>query len=270
MSSRLCVATCQYRGKIEQNITPYSCIQAERKSQTSKTDPLLCSSTGAGDVPAACVALPLTPLRTPIVSSNVIALMFNEARIASLSASVGSSLDGTFADRMQHMSHNNKVDVLPETAILEICLTSYSADEIEVARSIVYKLLAPTKKFMRRKEGGEQKSIQDIIKLIKEFDPSCLPIFVAKDLNKIPPVSFNYIDSTSFLKEIAILRNDVASIKANKIQYYALILRHLKGSCLKNCPRHVFVDSHTVFMGSANCDSTFPSCIECASYLFIY
>lgn len=48
--------------------------------------------------------VPTPPLSTPIVSSNVIALMFNEARIASLSASVGSSLDGTFADRIQHMS----------------------------------------------------------------------------------------------------------------------------------------------------------------------
>lgn len=111
---------------------------------------------------------------------------------------------------------SNKVDVLPETAILEICLTAYSGDEIEVARNIAYKMLAPTKKFMRRKDGGEQKSILEMVKLIKEFDPDGLPNFVAKDLNKIPPVSFNYIDSTSFLKEIAILRNDVAIIKAEK------------------------------------------------------
>ena len=43
--------------------------------------------------------------RTPIVSSKVIALMLREARMASLSANVGSSLDGTLADRITHMSH---------------------------------------------------------------------------------------------------------------------------------------------------------------------
>lgn len=43
--------------------------------------------------------------RTPIVSSNVMALMLSDAKIASLSARVGSSLLGTFADRMTHMSH---------------------------------------------------------------------------------------------------------------------------------------------------------------------
>ena len=34
-------------------------------------------------------------LSTPMVSSKVIALMLSEARMASLSAKVGSSLDGT-------------------------------------------------------------------------------------------------------------------------------------------------------------------------------
>lgn len=73
------------------------------------TDPRLWSRTGAGGAPCGGCVIPVLPLvvpalSTPIVSSNVIALMFNEARIASLSASVGSSLDGTFAERMQHMS----------------------------------------------------------------------------------------------------------------------------------------------------------------------
>ncbi|CAH2109047.1 unnamed protein product [Euphydryas editha] len=112
---------------------------------------------------------------------------------------------------------NNKVDVLPETAILQICVSAYTSEEIENARSVAYKFLSPTKKYMRRKEGSEQKSVQEIIKLIKEFDPDCLPVFVAKNLNKLPPVSFDHIDVTSFLREMSLLRNDVANIKADKI-----------------------------------------------------
>lgn len=51
--------------------------------------------------------LPLAELfvMTPIVSSNVIALIFKLAKIASLSANVGSSEEGIFADRMTHISH---------------------------------------------------------------------------------------------------------------------------------------------------------------------
>lgn len=44
-------------------------------------------------------------LRTPMVSSKVIALILSDARMASLSASVGSSLLGTFAESMTHISH---------------------------------------------------------------------------------------------------------------------------------------------------------------------
>jgi len=40
-----------------------------------------------------------------MVSSKVMALILRDASIASLSARVGSSLLGTFADRMQHISH---------------------------------------------------------------------------------------------------------------------------------------------------------------------
>lgn len=43
--------------------------------------------------------------RTPIVSSKVMALMLSDAKMASLSASVGSSLLGTLADNITHMSH---------------------------------------------------------------------------------------------------------------------------------------------------------------------
>ncbi|CAG5027635.1 unnamed protein product [Parnassius apollo] len=111
---------------------------------------------------------------------------------------------------------SNKVDTLPETGIIQICMSAYSADEIENARSVAYKLLASTKKYMRRKEGAEQKCIQDIIKLIKEFDPDCLPIFAAKNLNKLPAVSFDHVDVTTFLKEMTLLKRDVACLKAKQ------------------------------------------------------
>ncbi|CAG4983815.1 unnamed protein product [Parnassius apollo] len=79
----------------------------------------------------------------------------------------------------------NKVDTLAELGLIQICLSAYSYDDIEFARQTVYKLLAPQKRITRRKEGSEKNSLQEIIKLIKEFEPDCLPVFVAKDLNKL-------------------------------------------------------------------------------------
>ncbi|KAH9637043.1 hypothetical protein HF086_013859 [Spodoptera exigua] len=107
----------------------------------------------------------------------------------------------------------NKVDTLPETAIVQICTSAFADAEIESARQLVYKLLAPSRKIMRRKEGNQQKSVQDIIKIVKETDLECLPIFVAKDLNKLPPVTFDHIDVTTFLKEMSLLKKEVASLR---------------------------------------------------------
>ncbi|CAG5055871.1 unnamed protein product [Parnassius apollo] len=68
---------------------------------------------------------------------------------------------------------------------------------------------------MRRKEEAELKSIQEM-KLIKEFDPDCLPIFAAKNLNNHPAVSFDHVDVTTFLKELTLLKSDVACFKAKQ------------------------------------------------------
>lgn len=112
----------------------------------------------------------------------------------------------------------NKVDTLPETGIIQICLSAYSFDEIEKARSVVYSSIAPHKKYLRKKEGAEQKCLLEIIKLVKECDPDCLPIFAVQNINKLPPVTFDHIDVTSFLKEMVILKNDISKLKHDNSQ----------------------------------------------------
>ncbi|CAB3262311.1 unnamed protein product [Arctia plantaginis] len=110
----------------------------------------------------------------------------------------------------------NKVDTLAETAIVQICMSAFAESEIENARQIVFNLLAPSRKITRRKDGNQQKSVKDIVKIIKETEPDCLPVFVARDLNKLPPVTFDHIDVTTFLKEMSLLKKEVAIIRSGK------------------------------------------------------
>ena len=67
-----------------------------------------------------------------MVSSKVMALMLREARMASLSASVGSSLDGTLAERMTHISHRLTLTAL-RSALLrgEPCRQQYNVMTVE-------------------------------------------------------------------------------------------------------------------------------------------
>lgn len=100
--------------------------------------------------------------------------------------------------------------------LIKICLSSYKSEEIKDSRAIAFAWRTPTKKLLRRIEGSEQKSIQDIIKVIKESEPNTLPTFVAKNLNKLLPVSFDYIDITTYLKELVILKIDIECIKTKQ------------------------------------------------------
>ncbi|KAJ2947640.1 hypothetical protein O0L34_g17443 [Tuta absoluta] len=63
--------------------------------------------------------------------------------------------------------------------------------------------------------GSEKAILQEVIKTIKEYDPRNLPKFVAQNLNKLPPVTFDNIDVTTFLKEMALLKQDIANLRTN-------------------------------------------------------
>lgn len=157
---------------------------------------------------------------------------------------------------------SQKIDTLKEDSIIKICVSSYSMEEIENARSTAYTLMCPAKRITRRKEGQEEKSIQEIVKLIKEYQPDALPIFVARNLNKLPAVSFDHIDITAFLKDMTLLKSEVASLKnksENKSDNTALsldiesvkseissvkrMISDMQDTCLKQLPTYDSISS---------------------------
>lgn len=48
---------------------------------------------------------------------------------------------------------------------------------------------------------------------MKVCDPEEIPVFVARELHKLPPVNFDHVDVTRLLKDIVKLQQDVALIK---------------------------------------------------------
>lgn len=65
----------------------------------------------------------------------------------------------------------------------------------------------------RRKDGKKQRNLEDIICVFKVTEPDLIPIFVARDLQKLPPVTFDHVDVTKLLKDLIIMRNDINNIK---------------------------------------------------------
>ncbi|XP_045494151.1 uncharacterized protein LOC123693195 [Colias croceus] len=100
-----------------------------------------------------------------------------------------------------------QLDVMDEVSIEQICTSNFTEEEIRDAKSLLFSALnmADRMPSRRRDEKGER-SLRDIIKVFKETDPDDVPTFVAKDLRKLPPVTFDHVDVTRLLKDITSLR----------------------------------------------------------------
>ncbi|KAI8434047.1 hypothetical protein MSG28_012197 [Choristoneura fumiferana] len=107
----------------------------------------------------------------------------------------------------------NKCDVMNELNIVQICATAFSTEEISGAKKMLFDSVPTSKRKIRRKEGKNQRDLDDIICLIKTVDPEELPIFVARDLCRLPPVTWDHVDVTRLLKDILLLQKEIDSIK---------------------------------------------------------
>lgn len=110
----------------------------------------------------------------------------------------------------------NKIDVIDELSIVQICASNFTEKELESGKTDLYNLLS-LKLVQRKGEDKNKKNIKDVIKVFKETDPSEQPTFVAKNLNRLPPVTFDHVDVTRLLKDIVILKTELLSLKNDAV-----------------------------------------------------
>ncbi|XP_063536187.1 uncharacterized protein LOC134745969 [Cydia strobilella] len=112
----------------------------------------------------------------------------------------------------------NKLHVMDDESMSRICLAFFTAQDIRTAKDLLF-LSVPVRKrkINRRREGHQRRDIDDIIDLARETDPDKFPVFVAKDLHKLPPIDFDSVDLTSLLKDMVVLKNELQTIKARYV-----------------------------------------------------
>lgn len=112
----------------------------------------------------------------------------------------------------------NKLSVLDELSIVQICSSNFNEKEIETGKSVLYETVSDGTRCVTRKgEDKSKKNIKDVIKLLKEIDPDSAPVFVAHDLSRLPAVSFDSIDVSRLLKDICALKNELQSLRSDAI-----------------------------------------------------
>ncbi|KAI5644175.1 hypothetical protein NE865_03828 [Phthorimaea operculella] len=116
----------------------------------------------------------------------------------------------------------NKVDVMDEESLARLCVTAFTPEEITAAKNLLFDSIATQqRKYInklqrnvpRKGKGKSQRDLSDVISLLKQADPEDVPIFVAKELQKLPPVTFDHIDATRLLKDILHIQSELQNIK---------------------------------------------------------
>lgn len=108
----------------------------------------------------------------------------------------------------------NKMQVMDEEGLVRLCVTTFSAEEIEAAKSLLFESITTSKrKISRKRDGKSKRDLHDVITLLKEVDPEEVPIFVARELHKLPPVTFDHIDVTRLLKDLLLLQSELRAVK---------------------------------------------------------
>lgn len=129
----------------------------------------------------------------------------------------------------------NKIDVMNEECICRICVSAFSESDIKCAKDLLFNSISTTKpKKTRKGQGKNARDIDDIVSLLKITDPEEIPIFVARDLHKLPPVLFDHVDVTRLLKELVNVRGMVDRISEEYATAYQLEALKLEVEALKN------------------------------------
>ncbi|KAJ2937603.1 hypothetical protein O0L34_g12943 [Tuta absoluta] len=114
----------------------------------------------------------------------------------------------------------NKIDVMDEQSLVRICESAFKVEEVAQAKKLLFDTILTNLRHITRKgnkQGKIQRDLGDILVAIKQTDPENIPIFVAKDLQKLPPVLFDHLDCTHLLKQLVLLRSEMDEIKANYV-----------------------------------------------------
>lgn len=111
---------------------------------------------------------------------------------------------------------SNKIDKVSPDTILRLCIPVYKDGQIEKSKKILFSLpaAAKTKRRLIKRVGDDKdsKNLEDIVNLLQELGTN-IPKFVAADLSKLPPITFNNIDVTVLLNRINQVEEETKALR---------------------------------------------------------
>lgn len=111
---------------------------------------------------------------------------------------------------------NNKLSIIDDESLVKICVSAFKSEEIKNSKSLLFESLpSELRKINRKRTGKENRDIMDIVALLKSTPTDKIPVFVARDLEKLPPITFDHLDVTKLLKDLTIMKSDIKVIQSS-------------------------------------------------------
>lgn len=98
----------------------------------------------------------------------------------------------------------NKISVSDEETLVRICTSSFTSEEIKISKTLLFESLPTSqRKIVRKNKRKEERDLEDIINVLKTVDPDFVPLFVAHQLEKLPPILFGLFQDFEGFNETA-------------------------------------------------------------------
>lgn len=108
----------------------------------------------------------------------------------------------------------NKISVIDEDTLMRICTSSFSSEQIVKSKELLFESVCADKIKKRKNKGKQERDLVDIINVFKSTEPDRFPIFVARDLERLPPILFDHLDCTKLLKDLLLVQNELKEVKS--------------------------------------------------------
>lgn len=109
-----------------------------------------------------------------------------------------------------------KHDVMDKESLMKMCDDCFSETEVESAKKLLFESVSTKQPVVSRRRGGKkQRNLDDIVSFFMhdDMDIHLIPVFVARDLQKLPPTSIDHVDTVTLMKDVLKLKNEQNTFK---------------------------------------------------------
>lgn len=108
--------------------------------------------------------------------------------------------------------------MIDEETLVRICITSFSAEEISKSKTLLFDSVSVGRlKIKRKNKGKEERDLVDIVNVFKSMEPDLFPIYVARDLDRLPPLVYDHFDCSKILKDLLKVQTEINDLKATYV-----------------------------------------------------